>query len=152
MFYGDCVKMCKDYAPELWRQKNWMLHHSNAPSHTSFFTRECLTKNNVSVASHPSYFSLFPHLKTKLKGCHFFTSEVIEAESQAVLYTFREHNFQNTFKNGRSTGNGAYTLKRNTSRVMVASTPKLVFDQMAEPVLKIMDDYIVSHKKHLRHL
>jgi hypothetical protein len=22
--------------PELWRQKNWLLHHDNAPSHTSF--------------------------------------------------------------------------------------------------------------------
>jgi hypothetical protein len=26
--------------PELWRQNNWLLHHDNASSHTSFFTRE----------------------------------------------------------------------------------------------------------------
>jgi hypothetical protein len=25
---------------ELWPQKNWLLHHDNAPSHTSFLTRE----------------------------------------------------------------------------------------------------------------
>jgi hypothetical protein len=30
--------------PELWRQKNWLLHHNNAPSHTSFFTIAFLTK------------------------------------------------------------------------------------------------------------
>jgi hypothetical protein len=23
---------------ELWRQKNWLLHHNSTPSHTSFFT------------------------------------------------------------------------------------------------------------------
>jgi hypothetical protein len=25
--------------PELWQQKNWLLHQDNAPSHTSFFTK-----------------------------------------------------------------------------------------------------------------
>jgi hypothetical protein len=44
-FYGDCVNI----HPELWRQKkNWLLHHGNALSHTSFLTRELFffTKNN----------------------------------------------------------------------------------------------------------
>jgi hypothetical protein len=39
-----------------------------------------------------------PRLKIKLKGCHFDTIEVIEAESQAVLNTLIEHNFQGAFK------------------------------------------------------
>jgi hypothetical protein len=26
--------------PEIWRQKNWLLHDDNKPSHTSFFTSE----------------------------------------------------------------------------------------------------------------
>jgi hypothetical protein len=34
----------------------------------------------------------------KLKGCHFDTFEVIEAESQAVLNTLKEHDFQDAFK------------------------------------------------------
>jgi hypothetical protein len=38
--------------PELWRQKNWLLHHGNTPSHTSFFTRELLTKNSM---THPTF-------------------------------------------------------------------------------------------------
>jgi hypothetical protein len=42
---------------------------------------------------HPPYCSLFPRLKTKLKGCHFDKAEVIEAESQAVLNTLTEHDF-----------------------------------------------------------
>jgi hypothetical protein len=34
----------------------------------------------------------------KLKGCHFDTVEVIEAESQAMLNTPTEHDFQDEFK------------------------------------------------------
>jgi hypothetical protein len=41
---------------------------------------------------------LFPQLKTKLKGHRFNTIEMIEAELQAVLNTFTEHDFQDAFK------------------------------------------------------
>jgi hypothetical protein len=34
----------------------------------------------------------------KLKGCHFDTIEVIEAESQAVLNTLTQHDFQDALK------------------------------------------------------
>jgi hypothetical protein len=37
-------------------------------------------------------------LKIKLKSRHFDTIEVIEAESQAVLNTLTEHDFQDAFK------------------------------------------------------
>jgi hypothetical protein len=46
----------------------------------------------------PTYFSLFPQLKIKLKGRHFDVTEVIEAESQAVLNTITERDFQDEFK------------------------------------------------------
>jgi predicted helicase len=37
-------------------------------------------------------------LKIKLKGRHFETTEVIKAESQAMLNTLTEHGFQAAFK------------------------------------------------------
>jgi hypothetical protein len=77
---------------ERWRQKNWLLHHDNAPYHTSSFTRQFLTKN-MTVAPHTPYFSLFPLLKIQLKGRHFETTEVFKAELQAVLNTLIEHDF-----------------------------------------------------------
>jgi hypothetical protein len=77
--------------PKLWRQKNWMLHHDNALSHTSFFTREFFTKNNMTIISKPPHFFLFPWLGIELKGYHFATIELIEAESQAVLNTLTQH-------------------------------------------------------------
>jgi hypothetical protein len=36
-------------------------------------------------------------LKIKLKGCRFDTTKVIEAESQAVLYTLAENDQQDAF-------------------------------------------------------
>jgi hypothetical protein len=54
--------------PEIWRQ-NWLLHHNNAPSHTSFFTREFLTKNNMTGIPHPPY-------SPDLAPCNFSVSRI----------------------------------------------------------------------------
>ncbi|UYV77099.1 hypothetical protein LAZ67_14003280 [Cordylochernes scorpioides] len=32
--------------PDLWKNKNWLLHHDNAPAHTSLLVRDFLAKNN----------------------------------------------------------------------------------------------------------
>jgi hypothetical protein len=85
----------RTFRPEIWGQKNWLLHHDNAPS---FFTRKFLIKNNAAVVPHLPYFSLLPRLQMKLKAHHFGTTEVIEAESRAVLNTHREHDFQGALK------------------------------------------------------
>jgi hypothetical protein len=92
-----------------------------------FVTRESLTKNSMIVVPHPPYFSLFPRLKVKLKGCNSDITEVIEAESQAMLNTLTEHVFQDAFKNGVSTENSAYVRKGATSRAVVDSRSKVSF-------------------------
>jgi hypothetical protein len=51
----------------------------------------------MAVGPNPHYCPLFPRLKIKLKGRHFDTIEAIEAESQAVLNTLTEHDFQDAF-------------------------------------------------------
>jgi hypothetical protein len=51
----------------------------------------------MTVVPHPPYFSLFPRLKIKLKGRHFDTNEMINAEPWAVLNTLTEHDFRNAF-------------------------------------------------------
>jgi hypothetical protein len=84
--------------PELWRQKNWLLHHDNTQSHSYFFTREFLPKSNITVVPHPHYFSLFLRLKMKLNGRHFDTIEVMEADSQALLNILIEHDFEDAFR------------------------------------------------------
>jgi hypothetical protein len=51
----------------------------------------------MTVVPCPPSFSLFPRLKINLKGCHFDTIKVIEAESQAMLNTLTENDFQDVF-------------------------------------------------------
>jgi hypothetical protein len=66
-------------------------------SHFHFY-RGIFDKTNMTVVPHPQYFSLFPQLKIKLKGRHFDTIEMIKAESQAVMNTLTDHDFQDAFK------------------------------------------------------
>jgi hypothetical protein len=47
---------------------------------------------------YPTYFSPLRRLKLEVNGHHFDTIEVIEAESQTVLNTLTEHDFQDSFK------------------------------------------------------
>jgi hypothetical protein len=91
------------------------------------------------VVLQPACFSLFPRLKIKLKGSQFNKTEVNEEESQAVLNTLTEQDFQDAFKNGRNAGNDGYARKESTSRVMVASSSKVSFYQMVALIPEIMD-------------
>ena len=78
--------------PEMWKNRDWFLHHDNAPAHTLLAVSEFLTKNMTTVP-HPAYspdlapcdFSVFPKMKLQLKGQHFVSTEEIQAESQQVL-------------------------------------------------------------------
>jgi hypothetical protein len=54
------------------------------------------------VPTHPIF--LFPQLKKKLKGRHFDTIEVIEAELQTVLNTLTEHDFLDALKMAEALG------------------------------------------------
>ncbi|UYV80072.1 hypothetical protein LAZ67_18001593 [Cordylochernes scorpioides] len=62
--------------PDLWKNKNWLLHHDNAPAHTSLLVRDFLAKNNTLMMPQPPYspdlapcdFFLFPKLKRPMKG------------------------------------------------------------------------------------
>jgi hypothetical protein len=86
-----------------------MLHHGNAPSHTSVLTLQFLAKNYMAVNPHLAYspdltpceFFLFPKMKLKLKGRRFDTIEEIQAELQRVLDTVTEKDFQEAFQKWR---------------------------------------------------
>jgi hypothetical protein len=128
-YYRNVLLRLRENVPklhsEIWRQKNWLLHHGNAPSHISFFIREFFYQKQHDCRPHPTYFPLFSRLKTKLKSRHFDTTEVIEAEPQAVLNTLTEHGFQDTLKTADELG--TVHTQGTTSSVMVASRTKVRF-------------------------
>jgi hypothetical protein len=68
---------------ELWRQIQLVV--SSRQGTVTFFTKEFLAKNNMTVVPNPPYSSLFLRLKIKLKCRHFDKTEVVEAESQDAL-------------------------------------------------------------------
>jgi hypothetical protein len=91
------MKMREDFASGFGDKRSGF-HITTTHRHTRPFSPgNLLTKNNTTVVSHAPYFSP-PRLKIKPNGHHFDTTEVIEAESQAVLNALTEHNFQDVFK------------------------------------------------------
>jgi hypothetical protein len=59
-YYCDVLQRLRENVrrllSELWRQKDWLMHYDNAPSHTSLFTRVLFTKNNMAVdRTHPTW-------------------------------------------------------------------------------------------------
>jgi len=88
--------------PELRCAGNWLLHDDNAPPHRALVTREFLAHNSIITLPHPPYspvlapcdFFLFPKMKLQLKGSRLERVEEIQRESQNILGTLREQDFQ----------------------------------------------------------
>jgi len=109
--------------------EEWKLvvHHDNAPAHTSLVVREFLTKNNMTTVPHPAYspdmapcdFYTFPKIKLQLKGRHFASIEEVQAESQQMLNTLTLADFNECFQNGKITGIVVYKAKVTTLKVTV---------------------------------
>jgi len=41
--------------PELFANNSWILHHDNAPAHTTLSVREFLATKQITVLEHPTY-------------------------------------------------------------------------------------------------
>jgi hypothetical protein len=95
-YYCDILRQLHENVqklhPKLWQQKKWLLHHDKAPTHTSFFTREVLTKNNMTAPPHPPYYSASP-IEDKTERPTILTQ--LRWLKQNCL---TEHNFQDEFK------------------------------------------------------
>ncbi|KAG5344480.1 MOS1T transposase, partial [Acromyrmex charruanus] len=87
--------------------KNWLLHHDNAPAHTSLLVREFLAKNNTLMMPQPPYspdlapcdFFLFPKLKRPMKGRRYATIEEIKTASKEELNKITKNDFLKCFEN-----------------------------------------------------
>lgn len=84
----------------------WVLHHDNAPSHTSLRVREFLAKYNVATFPQPPYspdlapsdFFLFPRIKTALKGHRFENIEAIQVAVTTALNEVPVEAFQGAYR------------------------------------------------------
>ena len=91
--------------PEKWAN-GFILHHDNAPCHTSLLVRQFLSNKNITVCPHPPYspgpapcnFWLFPKVKMTVKVKRFELIQDIEAATTAQLKTLTKENFQNCLR------------------------------------------------------
>jgi histone-lysine N-methyltransferase SETMAR len=104
-FYHDVLRRLREDMRRK-RPDNWVLHHHNAPAHTALAVQHFLASKSMTDIPHPPYspdlasrdFSLFHKMKIKLKGRRFDTVEEIQAESQKVLNTLTQKDFQDNFR------------------------------------------------------
>jgi transposase len=92
--------------PDLWRGKNWLLHHDDVLAHSSLLIRDFLTKHETKLVLQPPYspdsaladFFLFTMLKSILKGRRFESVEEIIENSLAELHSISKALFQECFQ------------------------------------------------------
>jgi len=105
-FYAAVLKRWREAVrrkrPQLWTNQSWVLHHDDAPAHSSFLVRNFLAKNETTVVLQPLYspdlapvdFFPFPKLKSTLKGRHFDTFDEIQKNSTKELFAIPKEAFQ----------------------------------------------------------
>ncbi|UYV69816.1 hypothetical protein LAZ67_7000859 [Cordylochernes scorpioides] len=96
--------------PDLWKNKNWLLHHDNSPAHTSLLVRDFLAKNNTLMMPQPPYspdlascdFFLFPKLKRPMKERRYATLDEIKTASKEELKKILKNDFLKCFEDWKN--------------------------------------------------
>jgi hypothetical protein len=91
--------------PEKWAN-DFILHHDNAPCHTSLLVRQFRSNKNITGCPHSLYspdlapcgFWFFPKVKMTMKCKRFESIQDIEAATTAQLKTLTKEDFQNCFR------------------------------------------------------
>ena len=89
-----------------WKNNSWLLHHDNAPAHTSLLVRDFLAKNNTVTMPRPPYsldmapcdFFLFPKIKRTLRGRRFTAIDDINSASLKELKAILKIEFEKCFE------------------------------------------------------
>ena len=89
-----------------WSSGDWLLHHDNAPAHSSNLVQQFLAKHKIVQFRQPLYspdiapcdFWMFPKLKMALKGKRFDDIETIQSNGTRELKAIPKSAFEDCFK------------------------------------------------------
>ncbi len=89
--------------PDLWKDRDFLLHHDNTSPHTSFETTKKIQKWGLSLLPHPPNspdlvpcnFGFFPKLKVALRGKRFATVADLKLEVCKILLSWDSSVFAN---------------------------------------------------------
>ncbi|UYV77400.1 CSNK1A1 [Cordylochernes scorpioides] len=107
---GNLREAIRQKRPDLWKNKNWLLHYDNAPAHTLLLVRDFLAKNNTLMMPQPPYspdlapcdFFLFPKLKRPMKGRRYATLDEIKTASKEELKKILKNDFLKCFEDWKN--------------------------------------------------
>lgn len=109
-YYLEVLRRLRDAVrrkrPELWTSRDWLLHHDNAPAHSSNLIQHFLVKHDIKQLRQPPYspdiapsdFWLFPKLKIPLKGKRFDDVEQIKQNATKDLLAIPKDEFKKCFQ------------------------------------------------------
>jgi hypothetical protein len=113
--YCDILRRLRENArqkgPELWRNHNWLLHHDNAPAHTSLKTTEFVTNNNMVIippiltSLSPLWFRFVSQIENETEGTTFWNS-VLTSKGNGKWYSTALRKMTSTvlLKRGKNDG------------------------------------------------
>ena len=109
-YYVEVLKRLRDAArrnrPRFGSSGDWLLHHDNAPAHSSNLVHQFLAKHKIvqlrqslySPDIAPCDFWMFPKLKMALKGKRFDDIETIQSYATRELKAIPNSAFEDCFK------------------------------------------------------
>jgi len=134
-FYCDVLRrLCENVRrrrPGLRREQTWLLHHDNAPSHTSVLTQRFPAKNKMAVILHSPYFPdlgpcdfiLFTKIKLSWKDAGLIPLRRYRPNRRECLTLWQKRTSRKRSKNGGDGGTGVYMREGSTSGVTAADRP-----------------------------
>jgi hypothetical protein len=119
------------HRPQIWREQTWLLHHDNAPSHTSIYIHQFLAKNKIAVIPHPQHsldlspwnFLQFPNWNWSWKDAGLIPLRRTRLNRRECLTLWQERTCRKRSKNGGDGGNDVYMREGTTSRATAAVRP-----------------------------
>ncbi|UYV79141.1 hypothetical protein LAZ67_17001224 [Cordylochernes scorpioides] len=141
--------------PDLWKNKNWLLHHDNAPAHTSLLVRDFLAKNNTLMMLQPPYspdlapcdFFLFPKLKRPMKGRRYATLDEIKTASKEELKKILKNDFFEVLRRLEKTVGTSLTklcLSMGTSTFQKQYYSQIRGTPMGSPLSSIISEIVLG--------
>ena len=109
-YYVEVMKRLRDAVrrkrTHFWSSGDWLLHHDNAPAHSSNLVQQFLSKHKIVQLHQPPYspdiapcnFQMFPKLKMALKGKRFDDIETIQSNATRELKVIPKPAFEYCFK------------------------------------------------------
>jgi hypothetical protein len=138
-FYGDCEKMCEDFVPNFGDKKPAVASRQCTTWHFPLSPGNFFTRNHMTDLPHPPYFSLFPRLKVKLKASILTQLSWSRQNRRQCSTPSQNSPWRIHLKMAEALGTvhmREMALLRWGWRPV---DPKLVFDQITEPVPEIID-------------